>query len=282
MGRIQLYYKVLKCCLAAKVVDRADIGNSYDLVSRCYDDQFLKTMQQYNIKMLSLLPLPEKARVLDLACGTGFNSWWLLQAHPDYVIDAVDISEGMLRQADRRLDGKANLIRSSALEFLGKSANEQYDLVVCTWALEYQPPIKVLRECSRVLKQDGQIGVILNSGQTLPEVRRVYKHLLIENSSRIEKLMLELPNPKDERHLDRWLRKAGFCEAQTFRGMHKFSFDSTAEMTDWVTSTGALAGFDVMADLHDEEVKKQVSALFERFGILAITHDFVWGIARKC
>lgn len=281
MGRIQLYYKVLKYYILGNIVTAQDIGSSYNRVSGSYNEQFLNTMQKYNVAMLSQLNLPEEARVLDLACGTGFNSEWLLRVCPKYQIDAVDISEGMLKQAERRLGEKANLFKASMLDFLKGCEDGYYDRIVCSWALKYQPPAQVLKECKRVLKAGGQLGLILNSKNTLPEVRKVYKHLLIKNSKSIKKLMLELPNPQDERQLGRWLKKAGFQELRTFRGMQKFSFDSTAGMTEWMTSTGALAGFDVMVDLRDKAVQGQISELFIKYGMSSVTHDFVWGIAKK-
>lgn len=281
MGRIHLYYKVLKYYILGNIVTAGDIGNSYNRVSGGYNEQFLNTMQKYNVVMLSQLNLPKEARVLDLACGTGFNSEWLLSIRPKYQIDAVDISEGMLKQAEMRLGGKASLFKASMLDFLKSCEDESYDRIVCSWALKYQPPAQVLKECKRVLKAGGELGLILNSKNTLPEVRKIYKRLLIKNSKNIKKLMLELPNPKDERQLSHWLKKAGFQETRTFRGMQKFSFASTAAMTEWMTSTGALAGFDVMVDLRDTAVKGQISELFIKYGMSSITHDFVWGIAKK-
>ncbi|MCX7747785.1 MAG: class I SAM-dependent methyltransferase [Clostridia bacterium] len=282
MGRVQLWYKVLKNYLLGNVVTPTDIGNSYDLVSSSYNDRFLNIMHKYNIVMLSQISLPEQAKVLDLACGTGFNSEYLLGLRPNYTIDGVDISEGMLKEAALRLRGKVNLYQDSMLSFLKNCKDEEYHMIICSWALKYQPPLEVLKECNRALKPGGQIAVILNSRHTLPEIRRIYKHLLIRNSKGIKKLMLELPNPKNEKHLKKWFIKAGFEEIYTFGGAEKFRFDSTEDMTQWVTSTGALAGFDIMVDLHDRNIKEQVSNLFRQFGIMTVTHDFVWGRAKKC
>lgn len=282
MGRLQLYYKVFKNFLAGNTVETADIANSYNGVSSGYDTEFVNIMHQYNVSMLSMLRIPPRARILDLACGTGFNSEWLLHIYPDAMIDGTDISEGMLGEAEKKLRGKAKLSQASMLGFLGQCKTGTYDSIVCSWALKYQPPLKVLKECNRVLKKDGQIGIIVNSKATLPEIRRIYKSLLINNSGKINKLMLELPNPKNEKQLFKWFRISSFTDIKTSGGSHKFHFNSSKEAAEWVTSTGALAGFDIMLDLRDIGMKEQIAMLLNNLSINSVTHDFVIGVAKKC
>ena len=278
MNRIKLYYRVLKCFLTGNIVGTGDIAGSYSRLSSCYDAEFMNVMHKYNLSLLSMLKIPKGARILDLACGTGFNSEWLLRECPD----GVDASEGMLEEAGKRLNGTVRLIRASMLEFLEQCGEETYDIIVCSWALMYQPPLKVLQQCGRVLKRGGQIGIIVNSKATLPEIRKVYRHILIHNPEKVKKLMLELPNPKNERQLRSWLRRSGLSDVKTSRGLHRFHFGSSRDAAEWVTSTGALAGFDVMVDLRDHCLKEQVSRLLSRFGTAYVTHDFVLGVACKC
>ena len=282
MSRLQLYYNVLKYFLTGNTVKASDIANSYNAVSSGYDNEFVKVMHRYNVSMLSMLNVPPEARILDLACGTGFNSEWLLHNHPDAVIDGTDISEGMLQQADRKLGGRVRLSQASMLDFLGQCKAETYDVVVCSWAIKYQTPLEVLQECCRVLKKGGQIGVIVNSKATLPEIRKIYKYLLINNSAKTKKLMMELPNPRNKEQLYRWFRASGFTDIKTSGGFHKFRFESSRDAAEWVTSTGALAGFDVMLDLREAGMKEQISQLLDSFDITSITHDFVIGVAEKC
>lgn len=278
----KLLIKVVYLYITGQVVKPCDIGCSYSTVSAEYDRRFLEVMHRYNISMLSALTYNEQARVLDLACGTGFNCEWILSQHANTIIDGVDISKGMLEKAHDRLGYSVNLIQSSMLEFLRQCKDNYYDIIVCSWALKYETPSEILKECRRVLKENGQIGIIVNSKHTLPEVRKVYTKLLAQNVSKVNKLMMELPNPRDEKHLYALMCKAGFTQTRTYRDFHKFMFSSASEAADWVTSTGALAGFDIMIDLHDPEVKSKLALLFEKYDISEITHHFIWGVARKC
>lgn len=282
MGRFKLYFRVAKDFITGNTVNKQDIAKAYDEVSLSYDNEFIDVMHRYNVSMLSMLNIPHEARILDLACGTGFNSQWIFERHPDSLIHASDISCGMLKEADKKLNGKVKLTEASMLEFLKQCESGTVDVIVCSWALKYEPPLEVLRECWRVLKDGGQIGVIVNTKATLPEIRRIYRYLLIDNSSEINKLMMELPNPKNEKQLIKWFRICGFDKIKTFHGCHSFSFDSTDDAARWVTSTGALAGFDVMLRLRDNDMKKQISMLFGKLGMKSITHDFVLGVACKC
>ncbi|KNY26521.1 class I SAM-dependent methyltransferase [Pseudobacteroides cellulosolvens] len=282
MGRIKLYFNVAKNFITGNTVKKQDIAKSYNEVSHGYDNEFIDVMHRYNVSMLSMLSIPNEARVLDLACGTGFNSKWIYERHPDALIHASDISSGMLKEADKKLCGKVKLTEASMLDFLKKHESGTVDVIVCSWALKYEPPLKVLRECWRVLKNGGQIGIIVNTKATLPEIRKIYKYLLIDNSTEINKLMMELPNPKNEKQLNKWFRICGFDQIKTSHGCHSFSFDSTDDAARWVTSTGALAGFDVMLHLKDNGIKNQISLLLEKFRIKSITHDFVLGVGYKC
>ena len=76
---------------------RSDIGNSYDLVSKTYQQEYLKIMHTYNDILLNhLIKHISKGRILDLAGGTGYNSNFI-QEYNDYSIDLVDISKQMLK-----------------------------------------------------------------------------------------------------------------------------------------------------------------------------------------
>ena len=281
MKRLRLYGKVMGLFLARKTVKREDIGNSYDRVSKKYEKTFLQVMHSYNDELLEqALQLFEPAQelsILDLACGTGYNISYLRENCQNCHFDAVDISKGMLEEIPESPD--ATCYQSDMLVFLRECDNNKYDMIVCGWAIKYQKPKEIMKQCFRVLKKCGVLAVIVNTKQTLPEVRRVYPKLLKENVQRINKLMLELPNPKTEQQLNLWAQKNSFCTKVSKSLSHIFAFESPISAVDFVTSTGALAGFDIMIDLQEREIKKQLVALLEQTN--TITHNFVYGIYTK-
>lgn len=316
MSKIRLYKKVAKLFLQNKLVSSMDIGISYDVVSKNYDNCFLNTMHQYNDEMLRHLcrqiQNQENSRVLDLAAGTGYNSIYLLKYLQDsesqlfrrpsteedhqseiemmayeskspsnYSFTLVDLSNGMLQKANEKLGDRVQYIKSDMLSYLTKCKENQFDTIICSWAIKYQEPAKIIAQCQRVLKPGGYIAVIVNTKKTLPQVREIYPSLLEKFASKIDKLMLELPNPKSLSDFDSWYLNKDFKKIISREGSHDFKFDSSEKLTEFVTTTGALAGFDRMLDLRNEEIQKEMASLFKQKDLKTATHHFVYGIYQK-
>ena len=93
--------------------------------------------------------------------------------------------------------------------------------------------------------------------------------------------MKELPNPIHHKTFTRWFEKEGFSKIEVESGSHIFTFDNAQSVVSFVTSTGALAGFDAMIDMEDEEVKSSMIKLVDKKGIKTITHKYVWGIFKN-
>ena len=90
--------------------------------------------------------------------------------------------------------------------------------------------------------------------------------------------MKELPNPNTEKKFIRWFKSEDFKVIESKEGSHIFQFNDTYDLVSFVTSTGALAGFDAMINMKDKEVKLSMVKLFDDRNIKTITHKYVWGI----
>ena len=77
----------------------------------------------------ALSTLPPGARVLDCACGTGYNA--LALARRGFAVSGSDASQAMLTEARRRLPAHVNL-RHCAWSELAEAFAEPFDAVVCT------------------------------------------------------------------------------------------------------------------------------------------------------
>lgn len=284
MKKIKLLAKLGSLCLKRKLITNEGIGNAYTEVSGYYEAYFLSKMHRYNDLVLDELK-KERAEtvenILDLACGTGYNSARLKKDYPNAHFHLVDISEGMLEQAKKKGLEPATYTRQDMLGFLKEQANESFDVVVCGWAIKYQSPQKIIKEVYRVLKPGGVFGVIVNTKETLSEIRKIYPELLVMSCDEINEVMLELPNPQNKKVFDRWFTKAGFTYLNGEEGKHTFYFENEKKLTQWVTHTGALAGFDHMIDLTSEKIQYQMHQLLKEQGINKVTHTFVWGSFKK-
>lgn len=297
MNNLKVLFKVAKLFLARKYVDLIDISNSYTKVSSNYNNSFLNEMHKYNEEMLDKLIYESitnnscmdnngdrGVNVLDLACGTGFNSSYInykLKDNYDIKFTLIDISKGMLDEAQKRNNFKSEFVEKDMLSYLKECDDNSFDIVVCAWAIKYQNPHKIINEIHRVLKKNGFIAVIVNLKSTLPEVRKIYPKIIRSHSNKINKIMLELPNPISENSFNRWFTRKGFNKVYSKSGSHKFNFKNSYELVKWITSTGALAGFDIMINMNNLDVKETMSKLFKKNNISCITHKFVWGVYKN-
>lgn len=285
MRELKAVCKIVKLFFTKKYTNLNDIAQSYTRVSNNYDNSFLKIMHKYNEDMLDELVLnfnnknyKEDINILDLACGTGFNSDYISSKINCNSFTLVDISEGMLKKAEGKLNLKARFIESDMLSFLEGCEDNSYDIVICAWAIKYQNPHRIIKEVARVLNNNGAFAVIVNLKSTLPEIRSIYPKLIKNHSNKVNKIMLELPNPINEDTFNKWFIKEGFKVNKLDKGQHIFSFGSPEELVYWVTSTGALAGFDSMIDMSDKNVISTMVELVENKKIRTVTHKYVWGI----
>ncbi|MBT3942160.1 MAG: class I SAM-dependent methyltransferase [Chloroflexi bacterium] len=103
----------------------------------------------------SLLPDVTGMSVLDLGCGTGVMSRWLIESGADQVT-GVDVSELMLAKASEHQDSRIRYIHKDAesLEFPEGS----FDLVVSSLMFHYIDDLQpVLSSIRRWLKPGGQL-----------------------------------------------------------------------------------------------------------------------------
>jgi ubiquinone/menaquinone biosynthesis C-methylase UbiE len=96
--------------------------------------------------------------VLDLATGTGRLPFALL-TEPDFTgtVTAIDVSQGMLNEAARKLAAYAERVTlKQVVGFPLPYPDESFDMVSCMEALEVMPEMETpLRELYRVLKPGG-------------------------------------------------------------------------------------------------------------------------------
>ena len=136
----------------------SDVADAYDRWSRQYDDDQNAT-RDLDAFVLRQVPLRlAGARVLEVGCGTGKNSAWLVTQARELI--ALDFSPGMLDVARRR-------VRSSTARFVEHDITRSWpagagsiDVVVGNLVLEHVRDLApVFREASRVLRAGGQLFI---------------------------------------------------------------------------------------------------------------------------
>ena len=103
----------------------------------------------------TLLPPVEGNRVLDAACGPGVFAEWLVDGGAEVV--GFDVSPKMVEIAERRLQGKARIVKADFDQPLDFLETGSFDLVVSSLALDYVKDWDpIFREFSRVLRPSGR------------------------------------------------------------------------------------------------------------------------------
>jgi demethylmenaquinone methyltransferase/2-methoxy-6-polyprenyl-1,4-benzoquinol methylase len=173
-----------------------DVTRYYDAVSKGYDDVFgmliYRVLDAVTWRFLEpYVPTGPDALVLDAGGGTG--RWATRMAAKDCRVVLMDVSEGMLNVASKRIE-KEGLqdrisIQKGDITATGY-ASKSFDLILCEHALFLlNKPDAALVEFMRVLKKGGRLVM---------SVHNRYVQALCP---------LEMPRPKT------WITRLRYCSA---------------------------------------------------------------------
>ncbi|MFE8072364.1 class I SAM-dependent methyltransferase [Marinobacteraceae bacterium S3BR75-40.1] len=190
----------------------------YDRATRILGDKVLR-LGQWRAYCLELLGPLQGKTVLDVGCGTGLNLPGLeARVGPEGYIVAIDYSEGMLAEAQRRVDrnGWHNvaLRRDDAARL--DTVQEPVDAIVAVWSLGIVHDLEAaLTAMLDRLKPGGHLA-IMDFGQVYPD-RRWLRPLVPLYSSLLEWARIDTAEDLDDERLrHRWaLGKARLKEALT-------------------------------------------------------------------
>ncbi|MCA9669113.1 MAG: class I SAM-dependent methyltransferase [Myxococcales bacterium] len=186
-------------------------------MARVYDDEILPIWsKRFGRMLLRGLTLPEKAMVLDVACGTGYPAIELLERMGDggrlIAIEAVGALLDVARKKAGDLSGKRIFFRTEGNTAKLAFADEVYDLVVSNLGLlERDDPKMALREFARVTKADGKVICTLPLAGTYREFYDIYREVLTKSDRHdvLEKLEEHIARTPDAEEAATWMEKAG-------------------------------------------------------------------------
>jgi S-adenosylmethionine-diacylgycerolhomoserine-N-methlytransferase len=138
------------------------VENYYRFHSRIYDAtrwSFLFGRQA----ILEMLPdLPSQPRIMEIGCGTGRNIERLQYHYPDAHILGVDLSDDMLRVAQKKL-GKSQQLHFRQNEYGYQPLDEDpFDLILLSYSLTMigDHAEDVLDQITQDLKPKGYVAVV--------------------------------------------------------------------------------------------------------------------------
>lgn len=155
--------------------------------------------------ILEIINKLKNPKILDLGCGTGILSKYLLCQNPKLRIEGIDISQKAIDIAKKSLKKykNAHFATGDALNLPFK--NRHFDLVIGNSILHHIPLIESLKEIKRVINSGGKIWFC--------EPNILNPQIFLEKNMPILKGLLQ--DSEDERAFSRWyikkiLEKNGF------------------------------------------------------------------------
>lgn len=127
---------------------------AYNKWAETYDDVSNKTRDIEAVAFRKVLGNSKYKKVLELGCGTGKNTEWLINQTDD--LTCVDFSEKMLKKAQEKMkSGNVKFIKSD-IEKKWHITKPKYDLVTCSLILEHIKDLDfIFSQANNVLKSGG-------------------------------------------------------------------------------------------------------------------------------
>ncbi|MBX2877668.1 MAG: class I SAM-dependent methyltransferase [Saprospiraceae bacterium] len=134
------------------------IAEAYNQWANQYDSNENKTRDLDRVATQKTLGKYAFDRVLELGCGTGKNTVWLLEQEAEVI--GVDFSEGMLKKARQKIQSpKARFLRADITEVWSQEIPE-VDLATCSLILEHIADLDfIFQQAYQKIKRGGHFFI---------------------------------------------------------------------------------------------------------------------------
>lgn len=264
-----------------------ELMSVYDNVHKDYDKFWLTQAALPIDNMINKIEFKKNMNIFEAGCGTGYCTAILGQKnHNTGNIDAVDISEGMLREAKKRIKAynldNINFILGDALEILEK---KQYDLIISSWVLGYIPLRQFFVSAFKSLKNKGILAFIVHKDNSPKEPLEIFRELIAQNPLALNK-QVDFDFPKDIPYTTNLLKEIGFTVKHVWDGQIIFQYESPDVVLEHLLKSGAGTAYYEAVDVKYrdalmEEFKLKLAAKHRSKGNYKVIHDYLGCIATK-
>ncbi len=158
-----------------------EVRKVYDRLSKIYDLWGIFVESRARNRAIELAKIKNGEKILEVAVGTGLTFYKIVKRNPDGMNVGIDISEGMLSKARKRLSklNFANYDLRVASAFSIPYPDETFDLIINTYMFDLIPfgeMDRILSEFTRVLKKGGRLVLVNMADQKTP-LTKIYNLL---------------------------------------------------------------------------------------------------------
>ena len=234
----------------------------YDRAAASYERVGPPFFSYFGRRVVDMVGIPEGARVLDVACGAGAVLLAAVErVGPSGVVVGVDRASAMVDRARGEIKhwgvSNAFVARMDAIA-LAFSARV-FDTVLCGFALDGLPP-PALRECFRVLRAQGRVGVTVSEGWWWEGDERWQWHSALLEALGI-RVDLEPRRFTTTQHLAAVLTDHGFGGVSVAMERYDLVFADVGEWWSWAWSHG-----------YRQILERMSSSQLERYRVACVEH----------
>jgi len=146
-------------------IEQDKIGSVYDKIAPIYDIWGKLTESHARNRAIELAEIKDGQSILEVAVGTGLAFYQIVKRNPNGNNRGIDLSEGMLAKAKKRLSkiSKAHYSLDLGTAFELEIKNESTDILINNYMfdlIQFGDMDKILEEFKRVLKKDGKLILV--------------------------------------------------------------------------------------------------------------------------
>jgi len=135
-----------------------DVEQAYNIWANQYDTNFNKTRDMEAIALRETLAELNFGSCLEIGCGTGKNTEWLLSKSKEIL--AIDLSEEMLAKAKEKIKSEKVLFQQFDINQPWTFASKQFDLIVFSLMLEHIENLDaIFKQASNSLVKGGYVYI---------------------------------------------------------------------------------------------------------------------------
>jgi MoaA/NifB/PqqE/SkfB family radical SAM enzyme/SAM-dependent methyltransferase len=282
------FFRAREAAAARRAVGAPELRDAYDRVHGDYDASWLAEAAAPVDALVERLAPSGALRVFEAGCGTGWATARVAaRLGPGAVYHAVDLSEGMLAEARRRLAaaglGFVRLEAGDALEALRRGG--PYDLVVTSWVLGYIPLRPFFAAAAAALAPGGRLAFVVHRDGSPREPLALFAGLVAEDPS-VQRQRVAFDFPCDAAHARAEVEAAGLAVEDLREGEIVFRCATPGDVLVHLLKSGAgTAYYDALDPARrpalERRFREALAARHAGAASIPVAHEYVACIAAK-